>query len=154
MDCQDYTTFQAERARGQHLKLDDRGAIQRLHKLGYSNRAIAREMNCSPTTIGKELSRGTPAHPPGRRGAKTSIFCSTRASNLRSKSKPLPQTAPHSQLRGVHPVCGEAGSRASLVARRLRGLRKIAWPFRGRRDRVHQNALQRAASGANAAYSI
>ena len=30
MDCQDYTTFQAERKRGQHLRLDDRGAIQQL----------------------------------------------------------------------------------------------------------------------------
>ena len=70
MDCQDYTTLQAERARGQHLKLDDRGAIQRLHKLGYSNRAIAREVNCSPTTIGNELSRGTPTHMPRRRGRK------------------------------------------------------------------------------------
>lgn len=62
--------IEAERARGQHLKLDDRGAIQRLHKLGYSNRAIARETNCLPTTIGKELYRGTPAHMPGRRGRK------------------------------------------------------------------------------------
>ncbi len=70
MDCQDYTTFQAERARGQHLRLDDRGAIQRLHKLGNSNRAIARELNCSPTTIGNELRRGTPEHSPGQRGRK------------------------------------------------------------------------------------
>ena len=30
MDCQDYTTIQAERKRGQHLRLDDRGAIQQL----------------------------------------------------------------------------------------------------------------------------
>ena len=70
MDCQDYTTLQSGRARGQHLRLDDRGAIQRLHKLGYSNRAIAKELGCSPTTVGNELRRGTPNHPPGRRGRK------------------------------------------------------------------------------------
>lgn len=70
MDCQDYTTLRPERERGQHLKLDDRGAIQRLHKLGYSNRAIAREVNCSPTTVGNELGRGAPEYTPGRRGRK------------------------------------------------------------------------------------
>lgn len=60
MDHQDYNTFENERKRGQHLTYADRGAIQHLHKLGYSNRAIARDLNCSPTTIGNELSRGTP----------------------------------------------------------------------------------------------
>ena len=70
MDCKDYNTLEAERARGQHLKLDDHGAIQRLHKLGYSNRAIDREVICSPTTVGKELSRGTPTHQYGQRGRK------------------------------------------------------------------------------------
>ena len=42
MDCQDYTTIQTERKRGQHLQREDRGAIQRLKRLGYSNRAIAK----------------------------------------------------------------------------------------------------------------
>ena len=73
MDCQDYPALHAERARGQHLRLDDRGAIQRLHKLGYSNRAIAREVNCSPTTIGNELRRGTPEYSNGRRGRSQDI---------------------------------------------------------------------------------
>ena len=59
MDCQYYTTEIKERKRGQHLTLADRGAIKHLHKLGYSNRAIAKELNCSPTTIGNELRRGT-----------------------------------------------------------------------------------------------
>jgi len=70
MDCQDYTTCQSERKRGQHLGLDDRGAIQQMHRLGYSNRAIARALKCSPTTIGNELCRGIPEHRPGRRGRK------------------------------------------------------------------------------------
>ena len=60
MDCQNYITEVQERKRGQHLQREDRGAIQRLKRLGYSNRAIAREIGCSPTTIGNELRRGTP----------------------------------------------------------------------------------------------
>ena len=60
MDCQDYTTMQSERKRGQHLQREDRGAIQHLKRLGYSNRAIAREIGCAPTTVGNELRRGTP----------------------------------------------------------------------------------------------
>lgn len=80
MDCQDYTTIEPERKRGQHLTFADRGAIHHLHKLGFSNRAIARELNCSPTTIGNELKRGTPhrkssrGRPPeysAKRGQKT-----------------------------------------------------------------------------------
>ena len=92
MDCQDYTTFQAERVRGQHLKLDDRGAIQRLHRLEYSNRAIARELNCSPTTVGNELRRGTPEHSLGRRGRKPGYLArrgqATYEANRRHCRKP------------------------------------------------------------------
>jgi IS30 family transposase len=32
-----------ERKRGQHLRAEERGAIQCLKRLGFSNRAIARE---------------------------------------------------------------------------------------------------------------
>lgn len=55
-------TIPAERKRGQHLDAEARGAIQHLERLGYSNRAIARELNCSPSTVGNELRRGTPAY--------------------------------------------------------------------------------------------
>lgn len=55
-------TISAERKRGQHLDAEARGALQQLHKLGYSNRAIARELNCSPSTVGYELRRGTPEY--------------------------------------------------------------------------------------------
>ncbi|MDK8160988.1 helix-turn-helix domain-containing protein, partial [Lactobacillus delbrueckii] len=41
--------------KGKHLKLNDRTTIQELH----SNRAIARELNCSPSTVGYDLKRGT-----------------------------------------------------------------------------------------------
>ena len=40
MDCPDYITVEPERKPGQHLQREDRGAIQRLRRLGYSNRAI------------------------------------------------------------------------------------------------------------------
>jgi transposase, IS30 family len=62
MDKNHSITTPAERKRGQHLDAEERGAIQRLKKLGYSNRFIAREVNCSPSTVGYELKRGTPAY--------------------------------------------------------------------------------------------
>lgn len=60
MDCHNYITVFPERKRGQHLGREERGAIQQLNKQGYSLRAIAREINCSPSTILYELRRGTP----------------------------------------------------------------------------------------------
>ena len=53
------TTSLKERKREQHLGREERGAIQALNKQGYSNRAIAKEIDCSPTTVGNELKRGT-----------------------------------------------------------------------------------------------
>jgi IS30 family transposase len=60
MDCHDYITVEHERKRGQHLGREERGAIQQLKKQGYSLRVIAREINCSPSTVMNELRRGTP----------------------------------------------------------------------------------------------
>ena len=60
MDCCHYITDLPERKSGQHLQREERGAIQALKRQGLSNRAIARELGCSPTTIGNELRRGTP----------------------------------------------------------------------------------------------
>ena len=51
MDCHYYITELPERKRGQHLQREERGAIQALKRQGLSNRAIARALNCSPTTI-------------------------------------------------------------------------------------------------------
>ena len=51
-----------ERKRGQHLRAEDRGAIQALKKHGLSNREIARTIHCSPSTVGYELRRGTPEY--------------------------------------------------------------------------------------------
>jgi IS30 family transposase len=60
MDKIDSITISAERKRGQHLQAEDRGAIQALKAQGCSNRAIAKILGCSPTTVGNELKRGTP----------------------------------------------------------------------------------------------
>lgn len=62
MDKTNSITISAERKRGQHLGAEERGILQALKKLGYSNRAIAREINCSPSTVGYELRRGTPIY--------------------------------------------------------------------------------------------
>lgn len=41
MDHHQYTTNESERKSGKHLTSEDRGAIQAMKKLGYSNRKIA-----------------------------------------------------------------------------------------------------------------
>ena len=61
MDCQDYITVKAERKKGQHLGAEERGAIKALVKQGLGKRAIARAINCAPSTVTNELRRGT--HP-------------------------------------------------------------------------------------------
>lgn len=55
------TTNLTERKRGQYLGAEQRGAIPVFKKQEYSNRAIARTINCSPSTVGYELQHGTPA---------------------------------------------------------------------------------------------
>ncbi|EJW93667.1 transposase, partial [gut metagenome] len=59
MDCYDYITNLPERKRGQHLQREERGAIQALKAQNLSNRAIAKLLGCSPTTVANELKRGT-----------------------------------------------------------------------------------------------
>ena len=46
------------RERGKHLNFEDRCTIKVLHKLGYSLRQIAAELNCSPSTVMNELRWG------------------------------------------------------------------------------------------------
>lgn len=94
MDKYHSIIISAERKRGEHLGAEERGAIQRLKKLGYSNRFIAREINCSPSTVGYELKRGTPDY--CGRGRKpsysakrgTAVYCDNRSRCRRSKRIP------------------------------------------------------------------
>ena len=62
MDSTYSNTNETEGKRGHHLGPEERGAIQHMQRLGYSNRAIARELHCSPSTMGYELKRGTPVY--------------------------------------------------------------------------------------------
>lgn len=94
MDKNYSITICAERKRRQHLGAEERGTIQALKRLGYSNRAIAREINCSPSTVGYELRRGTPVYSgrgrkPGysaKRGA--AVYKANRNRCRRPKSVP------------------------------------------------------------------
>ena len=59
MDYLNNTINTLPRERGQHLRFEDRCEIKALHKQGYSYRQIAKALNCSPSTVGYELKRGT-----------------------------------------------------------------------------------------------
>ncbi len=59
MDYLNNTINTLPRERGQHLRFEDRCEIKVLHKQGYSYRQIAKALNCSPSTEGYELKRGT-----------------------------------------------------------------------------------------------
>ena len=61
MDCHHCITESAERKKGQHLRMEDRGAIKVLKKLGLGTRGIARQSGCSASSVRYELRRGTPA---------------------------------------------------------------------------------------------
>lgn len=88
MDHTQYSTNKAERKPGKHLTREDRGTIEAMKKLVQSNRAIARYLNCSPTTVSNELKRGMRPRT-GRRGRKTRNAC---ISNAQSKQ---PQATLH-----------------------------------------------------------
>lgn len=94
MDKSNSIIISSERKRGQHLGAEESGAIQQLKKLGYSHRAIARELNCSPSTVGYELKRGTPEYSGrGRRpgySAKpgASVYTANRSRCRRRKTIP------------------------------------------------------------------
>ena len=66
MDYSNFTINESERKPGQHLQREDRGAIEKLHREGYSLRKIAKLINCSPSTVMYELRRGTVSRKPGR----------------------------------------------------------------------------------------
>lgn len=59
MDSTNYTTSESRRQKGKHLTIADRCEIMALKAQGWSNRTIASEINCSPSTVGYELKRGT-----------------------------------------------------------------------------------------------
>lgn len=45
------TIFPPSREMGEHLRYEDRCEIKALHKQEFSNRYIAKVVNCSPSTV-------------------------------------------------------------------------------------------------------
>ena len=58
MDNHDYITEEPERRRCQHLQREERGTIQHLHRMKWTLRQIAKQINCSASTVLNELRRG------------------------------------------------------------------------------------------------
>ena len=80
--------------RGRHLGAEERGAIQSLKKQGVSNQAIARIIDCSPSTVGYELQRGTPEY--SGRGCKLdySTKCGAAVYKVNRSRCRRPKTVP------------------------------------------------------------
>lgn len=55
------------RQKGRHFTIKDRCLIEAYHNQKYSNRAIARRLNCSHSSIGYELKRGSKITPNSHR---------------------------------------------------------------------------------------
>ena len=91
MDCQDYITESVEHKKGEHLQREERGAIQHLKCQGYTNRAIAREIGCSPSTVANELRRGTPPRK-SNKGRKTGYSARHGEASTRSTGSVLGNT--------------------------------------------------------------
>ena len=86
MACPKYSTEMAERKKGQHLRMEERGAIKALEKQGLGVRAIARAIGCAPTTVTNELRRGTPARKEYTR-ADPKLFAQAGGSSLCSEAE-------------------------------------------------------------------
>ena len=80
MDYNQCITNESERKSGKHLTSEDRGAIQAMKKLNYSNRKITSYLHCSPTTVSNELKRGTPPKKSGR--GRTSGYLAKRGKTV------------------------------------------------------------------------
>jgi len=91
MEYNQYITNESEGKNGKHLTSEDRGAIQAMKKLGFSNRQIAAYLHCSPTTISNEFKRSTPPRKSNR--GKSPSYSAKRGyavyqSNRRNSRKP------------------------------------------------------------------
>ena len=107
MDCQDYIKEPAERKKGQHLQCEERGAIQRLKRQGYSNRAIAREIGCSPSTVANELQRGTPPRK-SNQGRKPGLLGKAWRGRLQGQPEAFSETPSDLPLRQLPSLGGKA----------------------------------------------
>ncbi len=120
MDCQEYIKEPAERKKGQHLQREERGAIQRLKNAGYSNRAIARAIGCSPTTVGK---RTKARHAPKeQQGQETRLLSKAWRGGLQGEQKAFSETTPNLSLHSFHSLDNGTGQRTQVVSGCLRWL--------------------------------
>ena len=131
MDCCHYITDLPERKSGQHLQREERGAIQALKRQGLSNRAIARELGCSPTTIGNELRRGTPP----RKSSKG------RAPGYSARHGEAVYRSNRIRSRNIRILGCCSGQRAQVVSGCLHRLRKTPRSVSGQRDGLYPHAL-------------
>lgn len=141
MDCQDYITELVERKKGQHLQREERGAIQHLKNAGYTNRAIARAIGCSPTTVGNELKRGTPPRKSskGRKSPDTRQDAEKRPTKL---TESVFGNTPNLSLYSLHSLDNRTGQRTQVVFGCLRRLCSSAQAVFSRGDGLHTHALQ------------
>ena len=129
MDCQDYITGPAERKKGQHLQREERGAIQHLKCQGYTNRAIAREKGCSPSTVANELRRGTPPRK-SNKGRKPGY--SARHGRLQGQQEAFSETPSDLPLRPLPSLGSQAVQGTQVVSGFLRWLCPSAWAVSSR----------------------
>ena len=101
MDCQDYITESVERKKGQHLQREERGAIQHLKNAGYTNRAIARAIGCSPTHRW-ERAKARHTAPKEQQGQETRILGKAWRSGLQGEQKAFSETTPNLSLHSLH----------------------------------------------------
>lgn len=106
MDCQEYITESAERKKGQHLQREERGAIQHLKRQGFSNRAVARAIGCSPSTVANELRRGTPPRK-SYKGRKPGYSAKRGEAVYRSNRQRFPETSPYLPMQMLKNEYGE-----------------------------------------------
>ena len=130
MDCQDYITESVERKKGQHLQREERGAIQHLKNAGYTNRAIARAIGCSPTTVGNE------------QGQEARILGKAWRSGLQGEQKAFSETTPNLSLHSLHSLDNGTGQRTQVVFGCLRLICSSAQAVFSRGDGLHTHALQ------------
>lgn len=97
MDHHQYITNESERKSGKHLTSEDRGAIQAMKKLNYSNRKIASYLHCSPTTVSNELKRGTPTKKERSRSV-TGLFSQAGQDGISDQSEEQPQAPQNQQV--------------------------------------------------------
>lgn len=84
MDSLHFTMNQ--HVKGKHLSFEERVVIQTRLKDGYSIRAIARELGCSPSTISYEVKRGTVSLYHGKQQRYKSLQQIIRVAGLETKS--------------------------------------------------------------------